>query len=338
MNRRAILKGAIGGVAGLALPPFARNAFSQTGLAAVPVSNGFTMITGAGGLIGQYLVKTACRWAPEWHVTGLARADLDLTDHAAVTSVFQRLAPDLAVHCAALSRTKDCEQNPERAFRVNVQATAHVARLSEKIPFIFLSSGEVFDGKTGWYRETDEPNPIHVYGRTKCEAERAVLQNPRHTVVRIVLTAGTSKEGNRSFVEDMCRAAKAGQNVTLYADEFRCPLPAGIIARAVWEVAQRDCPGLYHLGGSERLSRWDIGQALSPWYPELTGHLVKGSSRNHQGAHRPGDLSLNCDKIQRVLSFPIPGFRSWLAYRTEAGTDLWDVASDVQSEAVHESS
>jgi len=286
------------------------------------------MITGAGGLIGQYLVKTARRWAPGWHVEGLTRADLDVTDAAATTAVFRRLAPDLVVHCAAMSRTKDCEQDPERASRVNVEATARLAGLSDTIPLIFLSSGEVFDGGTGWYRETDQPNPINVYGRTKLEAERVVLHNPRHTVVRIVLTAGTSQEGDRSFVEDMCRTAKAGRNVTLYADEFRCPLPAGIIARAVWEVAQGDRPGLYHLGGSERLSRWEIGQALLPWYPELTGRLVNGSARDHQGAPRPADLSLNCEKIQRLLSFRIPGFQSWLACHDRAGADIWDVAPD----------
>ena len=74
-----------------------------------------------------------------------------------------------------------------------------------------------------------DPNPINVYGRTKLEAERLVLQNPAHTVVRIVLTAGTSEHRNRSFVEDMCRTAKAGKDMTLYADEFRCPLPAGAL-------------------------------------------------------------------------------------------------------------
>ena len=282
------------------------------------------MITGAAGLIGQYLVKTAPRWAAGWKVEGLTRADLDLTDEAETAAAFRSVAPDLVVHCAALSRTKDCEQDPERAYRVNVEATARLARLSETIPLIFLSSGEVFDGNTGWYRETDEPNPINVYGRTKLEAERVVLRNSRHSVVRIVLTAGTSQEGHRSFVEDMCRTAKSGRDVTLYADEFRCPLPAGIIARAVWEVARHDQPGLYHLGGSERLSRWEIGQALLPWYPELTGRLVAGSARDHRGASRPADLSLNCEKIQGLLSFRIPGFRSWLVGRAQAGTDLWD--------------
>lgn len=282
------------------------------------------IITGAAGLIGQYLVKTAPRWASDWDVQGLTRPDFDLTDRANIERTWQSIKPTAVIHCAALSRTKDCEQDPEQARRINVEATAHLAQLSRDIPFIFLSSGEVFDGKTDWYGETDEPNPINVYGQTKLEAEQAVLQNSGHTVVRIVLTAGTSENGDRSFVEDMCRAAKAGKDVTLYADEFRCPLPAGIIARAVWELVDQKQPGLYHLGGSERLSRWEIGETLLPWCPELKGRLVKGSARNHVGSPRPADLSLRCDKIQRLLSFRIPGFREWLAGRSRQGTDLWD--------------
>jgi dTDP-4-dehydrorhamnose reductase len=282
------------------------------------------IITGAAGLIGQYLVKTASRWAPGWDVQGLSRAELDLTETVNVAARIPALKPDLLIHCAALSRTRDCEQDPEHARRINVEVTAHLAQLAQGIPFIFLSSGEVFDGKNGWYNETDEPTPINIYGKTKLEAERVVLQNPRHTVVRIVLTAGTSQNGDRSFVEDMCRAATAGKDVTLYADEFRCPLPAGVIARAVWELVDRKQPGLYHLGGSERLSRWEIGETVLPWYPELTDRLVNGSARNHVGSLRPADLSLRCDKIQSLLSFRIPGFREWLAGRSCRGKDLWD--------------
>jgi dTDP-4-dehydrorhamnose reductase len=282
------------------------------------------IVTGAAGLIGQYLVKTSPRWAPKWDVQGLSRAELDLTETSKLEARIHALKPDLLIHCAALSRTKACEQNPDEAHRINVEVTAHLAHLSKDIPFIFLSSGEVFDGKTGWYGETDEPNPINVYGQTKLEAERVVLQNLGHTVVRIVLTAGTSETGDRSFVEDMCRAAKAGNDVTLYADEFRCPLPAGVIARAIWELADRKQAGLYHLGGSEQLSRWEMGETLLPWYPELKGRLVKGSAQNHVGSPRPADLSLRCDKIQRLLSFPIPGFREWLAGRPSRGADLWD--------------
>ena len=282
------------------------------------------IITGAAGLIGQYLVKSAPRWAPGWDVQGLTRAQLDLTDRSAVTSAFQRYNPQLIIHCAALSRTKDCERDPERAKYINVDATRVLSQLARNIRFMFLSTGEVFDGLAGWYDESAEPNPINVYGRTKLEAERVVLENPAHTVVRIVLTAGTSHSGDRSFVEDMSLAARAGNDITLYADEFRCPLPAGVIARALWELVDQDKPGLYHLGGTERLSRWEIGELLLPWYPELRGRLVKSSARNHAGAPRPMDLSLTCEKIQKLLSFPIPGLRSWLTGRTHHGDDLWD--------------
>jgi dTDP-4-dehydrorhamnose reductase len=286
------------------------------------------VVTGAAGLIGEYVMRSAPRWASGWDVQGLTRAAFDLTNLTAVERAWALLQPNAVVHCAALSRTKECEQDPQLARRVNVEATAHLAQLCKDIPFIFLSSGEVFDGRGGWYQEDDRPTPMNVYGKTKVEAEQHVLQNPRHTVVRIVLTAGTSQHGNRSFVEDMCRIAMAGKTVTLYADEFRCPLPAGVIARALWELVQRDRPGLYHLGGSERLSRWEIGEALLSWYPELNGRLVKGSSRDHQGAPRPADLSLNCEKLQRLLSFPIAGFRSWLGSRTRRGADLWDYESE----------
>ena len=282
------------------------------------------IVTGTAGLIGQYFVKSAARWAPGWEVCGLSRADLDLTDYPAAEQVWRRLKPNAVIHCAALSRTTECERNPQMARRVNVDTTAYLARLSRDIPFILLSSGEVFDGKAGWYQETDDPNPINIYGKTKLEAEQCVLENPRHTAVRIVLTAGVSQHGDRSFVEDMCRSVKAGKKVTLYGDEFRCPLPAGAIARSVWELLDQGAPGLYHLGGRERLSRWEIGQALLQWYPELQGHLVEGSAGGHAGAPRPADLSLNCEKIQALLSFSIPGFRSWLKNLKRQGVDVWD--------------
>lgn len=282
------------------------------------------LVTGSTGLIGQYLVKTAARWAPRWNVQGVARAELDLTDRARVDAVWQSIKPDAVIHCAAISRTKDCEDDPAQARRVNVEATAHLAHLARDVPFFFLSSGEVFDGRKGWYVETDEAAPLNVYGRTKLEAERIVLRNPGHTVLRIVLTAGRSINGDRSFVEDMCRAAQSGQAVRLYADEFRCPLPAGVIVRVIWALLEARLSGLYHLGGSERLSRWEIGEALVSWYPELAGRLVAGSARAHAGAPRPADLSLRCDRLQAQLSFPLPGFRTWLAGRSRRETDLWD--------------
>ena len=284
----------------------------------------FAWVTGAGGLIGSYLVCTAPRWAPQWDVRGLTRFDVDLTDESAVRRLWRNLQPQLVIHCAALSRTSVCQQDPALAKRINVDSTALLAELAHDIRFVFLSTDQVFDGTKGWYVETDEINPINVYGRTKAEAERLVLKNPRHTVLRLALTAGISQTGDRSFVEDMCRAAERDQPLTLFTDEFRNPLPAGVVARALWELIDHDRPGLYHLGGADRLSRLEIGELLTAWHPELASYLRAGSVADYRGSARPPDLSMRCDKIQNLLSFRLPGLRSWLAARMGRGNDLWD--------------
>jgi dTDP-4-dehydrorhamnose reductase len=289
------------------------------------------LVTGAAGLIGGYLVRTAGRWAPQWNVLGLTRAEADLTDPTQMKALWRRSPPDLVIHCAALSRTGACEQDPGRARHLNVETTKRLADLARNIPFVFLSTDQVFDGSTGSYVETDEVNPLNVYGQTKAEAERIVLQNPSHTVIRIALTAGTSPTGDRSFVEDMVRSAAKGTALTLFTDEFRCPITAGSLAHALWEVAVQQRPGLYHLGGCERLSRWEIGELLARWYPELASAIRPGSLADYQGPPRPPDLSMCSEKIQALLSFRLPGLRQWLSTRVYGGADIWDERASASS-------
>lgn len=287
------------------------------------------LVTGAAGLIGGYLLRTAGRWASRWDVRGLTRHDGDLTGQTSVRALWERHRPAVIIHCAALSRTGACESDPVRARRINVEATWHLAEVARDIPFIFLSSDQVFDGAKGQYVETDDVHPLNVYGRTKAEAEQVVLANPGHSVIRVALTAGTSSTGDRSFVEDMLRAATRGATLTLFTDEFRCPIPAGPLARAIWELVERQRPGLYHLGGQERLSRWEIGELIAGWYPELQPAIRPGSVADYLGPPRPPDLSMKSDKLQQWLSFPLPGFRRWLSWLRPAGRDAWDESSPV---------
>ncbi|MBA5875293.1 MAG: sugar nucleotide-binding protein [Nitrospira sp. CR1.2] len=282
------------------------------------------LVTGAAGLIGGYLLRSASRWAPDWEVHGVTRAEVDLTDRPQVQRVWNRYRPDLVIHCAALSRTGLCEQDPALARRINVEATRSLADLAKDVPFIFLSTDQVFDGAKGRYAETDAVHPLNVYGHTKTEAEPLVLEHPTHAVVRIALTAGTSPTGDRSFVEDMLRAAAKGTRLTLFTDEFRCPLPAGALVRALWEFGLQRRPGLYHLGGQERLSRWEIGELLAARFPELRSAIQPGSVADYHGPPRPPDLSMRSDKIQALLSFRLPGFRQWLTENPSDGGDPWD--------------
>ena len=269
-------------------------------------------ITGAGGLIGSHLVQTASPEAARWRVIALAHPQLDLTDFAAVRDRFRQERPRLIIHCAALSKSPACQQNPPLARKLNVEVPAHLADLAVNISFIFFSSDLVFDGRQGNYDESAAPNPLSVYAETKVEAERIVLANPRHTVVRVSLNFGASPTGDRSFAEEMRRAWEAGQTLKLFTDEFRSPIPAAVTVRAVWELAARNQPGLYHLAGAERLSRWEIGQVLAAHWPNLSARMEASSLREYHGAPRPPDTSLNCAKIQQLLSAPLPRFSEWL--------------------------
>lgn len=270
-------------------------------------------VTGAGGLIGSCLVRGAPEHAPGWSVRGLTRGDLDLSDFAAVDRLFEKERPDLVIHCAALSRSHECESNPALARRINLEATARLAALSCSIPFIYFSSDLVFDGSKGNYDESAPVNPLSVYGSTKAAAEAVVLANHQHSVIRTSLNGGRSPTGDRGFNEQMRRSWQAGQTLRLFADEFRCPIAAQVTARAVWELVSAKKPGLYHLCGAERLSRWSIGQLLAGRWPGLNPRIESASLKDYSGPARPPDVSMNCDKIQRLLSFPLPRFSDWLA-------------------------
>ena len=135
-------------------------------------------ITGANGLIGNYLVQTAPRFAPHWRVRALTRDQLDLLDFDAVRREFQKDKPQLIVHCAAVSTLAAAQSNPDLARRVNVGVTELLAGLAADIPFVFFSTDLVFNGRKGNYVETDAPNPLHLYGETKAAAEEIVLKNP----------------------------------------------------------------------------------------------------------------------------------------------------------------
>jgi dTDP-4-dehydrorhamnose reductase len=276
-------------------------------------SKSLAWVTGAGGLIGNYLVRTAPQFAPAWRVRGFARAQLDLLDFSAVHRAFHKEPPQLIIHCAAMSRSPDCQANPEIARRINVEATAVLADLAENASFVFLSSDLVFDGHKGNYVETDSVEPLSVYAETKVSAERSVLANPRHIVIRTSLNGGTSLTGNRGFNEQMRLAWQAGRTLKFFEDEFRSPIPAVVTARAIWELVNVNQPGVFHVAGAERLSRLQMGQLMAARWPQLQPKFEVASARAYSGAPRPLDSSLNCAKAQKLLSFPLPGLTEWLA-------------------------
>lgn len=262
--------------------------------------NDTAWITGAGGLIGSYLLRAAPR---DWNVQAITRDQLAPKDQH---------PPDLIIHCAALSKAAACEKDPDLARKVNVELTRTLCDFARNSRLIFFSTDLVFDGRKGNYSESDAINPLTVYSRTKAEAEQIVLANPRHTVIRLSLNAGVSPTSDRGFNEEIHNAWRKGETLNFFTDEFRTPIPAALTARAVWELASKGATGLFHLGGAERLSRWQIGQLLAERWKDVTPKMNPGSLRDYRGPTRSPDTSMNCARVQDLLSFLLPRFSDWL--------------------------
>lgn len=285
-------------------------------------------VTGAGGLIGHQLVRLAPSVVPEFRVQSLTRSELDLADREAVVRRFHAEQPRLVVHCAGLTRSPACDADPELARQLNTESTAQLSDLAAEAGavLVFFSSDLVFDGHQGHYTEADEPRPLSAYGRSKRDGERAVLRHPRHLVIRTSLNYGRSPTGDRAFNEEMVAAARRGGTLRLFTDEYRCPIGAEVTARATWELAQAALPddpagraaGVFHVAGSERLSRYAIGELVAEAHPELAGHLMPVSRREYTGPPRPADTSMVCSRAQACLRFALPAFSTWLRARRDS--------------------
>src|SRR5262245_9442910 len=167
-------------------------------------------------MLGSCLARNAATHGAAWQVHPLTRSELDLADFTAVRDRFLKDCPTLVIHCAALTRTPDCQANQSLARKLNVEVTALLAELAADIPFILFSTDLVFDGRTGNYDESAPPNPLSVYAETKVTAEKIVLANPKHTVIRTSLNAGVSPTRDRGFNEQMRQAWARGQKVKLF--------------------------------------------------------------------------------------------------------------------------
>jgi dTDP-4-dehydrorhamnose reductase len=226
-------------------------------------------------------------------------ADLDL-----LTIAFRQTNPEITIHAAALSRILDCYRTPERARHVNSEGSAVLARLAAEAGsrMLYVSTDLVFDGERGGYREEDTANPLSVYGRTKHDAEAAVLSYPQHTAVRVSLLFGPSLIDRESFFDEQVAALRGCRSVNLFADEWRTPLSLATAADALVALALSDYTGLIHLGGPERLSRFEMGLRLAAHLGVDPSLVIAGRRAQAPAPEaRPRDTSLDSSRWRRLF-------------------------------------
>jgi dTDP-4-dehydrorhamnose reductase len=154
----------------------------------------------------------------------------------------------------------------------------------------------VFDGTKGSYSETDQPNPINKYGAQKAEAEKMVLSIAQNaTIFRLPLMFG-HVHGKQSYLTQMIRSLQSQQEVKLFIDEYRSICGVNSVAKGILSLLDKS-NGIIHLGGKERLSRYEFGAIAAKVFGCNTA-LLKPCRQEDvpMPAPRPKDVSLNSAK------------------------------------------
>jgi dTDP-4-dehydrorhamnose reductase len=273
------------------------------------------LVTGASGFLGWHLCRQAIhRWqvhgthyAHPFQLTGATAHGIDLTHREAVKHWLSQLRPDAVIHIAALSKPNQCEQEPELSYRVNVEVTRTLAEYCGRvqIPLVFTSTEQVFDGESAPYSETARPSPINVYGRHKVAAEQLIRQlHPGAVICRMPLMYGPASPTSQSFVQGFIQKLKDYQSLSLFVDEHRSPAYVEDAAEGLLMALEKGS-GVLHLGGPERISRYEFGLLLAEIF-DLDASSISPSYRADvpMPAVRPADLTTHNSRAMALGYVP----------------------------------
>ena len=225
---------------------------------------------------------------------------IDLRDYKAISELFQTIKPDAVIHTAAASQPNFCQINPEEAYAVNVAASINIARLCSeyKIHCAFTSTDLVFDGENPFYSESDPVSPICYYGEQKVAAEEKMSEiTDAIALCRMPLMFGQASPVSSSFLQGIVGNLKAGKEVNLFVDEFRTPASASAASAGLLLAIDKKVTGKLHLGGKERISRYEFGLLLADIL-DVSPQLIKGGKQADvvMVAKRSPDTSLDSTK------------------------------------------
>ncbi len=276
------------------------------------------LVTGASGLLGLNL---SLMEFGTHTLVGVDRGKLagtpfeltraELTQPQAVSRLIDTVRPDAVIHTAALANLEACEANPEAARILNAEVPGFLAEACAKnnIRLIHISTDAVFDGtKDGIYTESDAPSPPGTYSATKLQGELNVLSAYPLAAIARVNFFGWSLSGTRSLSEFFYNKLSAGQPCNGFTDVFFCPMFVGDLAGTLVQMLDKGLSGLYHVVGSEALSKYEFGQRIARQF-RFDESLVIPKSVEESGliARRSHNLRLSIHKLSTALGQDIAG-------------------------------
>lgn len=251
------------------------------------------IVVGAGGQLG-----TAFKELLGPAAVYLTRNEVDLTSAASVSSALRDTGGVPVVNCAAYTAVDAAEADAAAAFRVNADAVGEMAALcaDQGSRFVTFSTDYVFDGtKAGPYVESDETNPLSVYGASKLAGEQRALQYDSSLVVR---TSWVLSGTHANFAATMLRLMAAG-DVNVVDDQRGCPTLADDLASATLAAIEVGATGILHLVNAGPITWYDLAMEIA----EIAGYDAGQVHRCTTGefprpARRPANSELGSERLE----------------------------------------
>ena len=274
------------------------------------------LVTGANGQLGSELRELSSSYG-EHHFIFTCKDDLDITQQKELEQYFEENTIDVIINCAAYTAVDKAEEEAFLADTINHQGVKHLALIAKQrgIKLIHISSDYVFDGKHFMpYKETDEPNPISVYGTSKRAGEQAILEiNPQGSI--ILRTSWVYSSYDANFVKTMLSLGAEKESLTVIYDQVGAPTYARDLAKVILEIIPRlthEGVEIFHYANEGVLSWFDFAKEIMKM-AKLTCTIMPIETHQYPlPAKRPQYALLNKSKIKEHYELEIPYWKDSL--------------------------
>jgi dTDP-4-dehydrorhamnose reductase len=272
-------------------------------------------VTGSNGQLGKELARIADSH-PRFQFTFLSRETFPLEEPKKIKTWLDRNPADIFIHCAAYTAVDKAESEKEKVFEVNAEAPGLIASLlsKNKTKLIYLSTDYVFDGTSSIpLTELATTNPVNLYGASKLEGERLVIQNNPFT--QIIRTSWLYSAQGNNFVKTMIRLMKERESVSVVQDQKGSPTYGGDLAEAIIQMLESDhfIPGIYHYSNEGQTNWFEFAVEIKKLTGSACNVLPVPSSGYPTPAKRPAYSLMDKSKIKKDYGLNIPDWQTSLA-------------------------
>lgn len=255
------------------------------------------MLLGAEGFLGSKLLLLR----DSYEVIPFTHKTLDITHLGQLRYQVQKIKPDIIINATAISNVDLCEQNSKLSEEVNVEGVRNIANLCRNIKLIHFSTDFIFHGIKGLYKEEDAPNPVNVYGYHKYLAEQIIKSQCKdYLILRVAVLYGHNENSQKKTFVDWVRSnLEEGKTINVVDNQNVSPTLIDDILYAVKFLM--NTKGIYHVAGSERISRYNMALKVAEIYNH-DKNLIKPIKNKDLvlPAKRPLDSSLSIEKIKSI--------------------------------------